>query len=628
MILSRIEINPINIIPVIIALDAISIVFLGVIIFGCNIENTTNRRQTRIFTILAALGILGTAADLLSYVFAGEAKYASLMWMLDGLTLVIAAWFGVSYCMYILERVRTKVPIPKWYILGIGLWGLIVTIFIIAGVAKGDIFYIVDGAFIAGKLYFWCLALVLSIGIYSAFLSIRFVKILGVHDSIALLAYVLAPIVTSIIEAVIPNLAITYVGMGLALLILYIFIQSNEIKTTKLDANAAQAKADFFAKFSHELRAPINAIVGLDELILRETQEEETLSNARDIKSASSTLLDIINDILDSSRIEASKVKVLPVSYEPITLIHDIANMITSRAEAKKIKFYIDVDPQLPSKLVGDATKVKQIVTNLLTNAVKYTETGRAEFHLFYDTISERKIMVHVVVKDTGIGIRSEDMDKIFTPFSRVDEVRNRNVEGTGLGMFITQKFLELMGSRLEVKSEYGVGSTFSFDLVQEVEDATPIGDYSIAIKKLRSEKYVYKESFVAEKAQILVVDDSAVNLKIVKSLLKKTLVNCDCVDSGSKAIDSCKKTKYHMIFMDQNMPQMMGEEALSAIRADVDGMNCDTKIIALTADATPGIREVLLSKGYDDYLMKPIDYKQLEQIIVKYLPKDIISNS
>lgn len=383
---------------------------------------------------------------------------------------------------------------------------------------------------------------------------------------------------------------------------------------------ASEAKSRFLADMSHEIRTPINAILGMNEMILRESEDEDILGYSQNIKQSGNTLLQLINGILDFSKIEDGKMEIVPVRYKTASLISYYQFSISGRAQAKNLKLVFDIDPNLPTELMGDDTRINQVVINLLTNAVKYTEKGTITLTIKEKERKDGNINIFFAVKDTGIGIKSEDMTKLFESFERLDVIRNRNIEGTGLGMTISGKLLDLMGSKMNVESVYGEGSTFSFELWQKIENEKPIGDYKKAIERAE-EVEVYKESFRAPEARILVVDDTKMNIFVVENLLKKTKVQIDTALNGPESIKLAASTKYDLILMDQRMPGMDGTEALRLIKED--GLNTCTPAICLTADVIRGAKERYISLGFDDYLTKPVEGELLESMLRTYLPKD-----
>ncbi len=389
----------------------------------------------------------------------------------------------------------------------------------------------------------------------------------------------------------------------------------------------SEAKSVFLSNMSHEIRTPINAVLGMNEMILRETKEPGTLTYAENIRNAGNTLLGLVNDILDFSKIEAGKMDIIPVDYDLASVLNDLITMIQARADAKGLEVHIKVDPDIPNQLHGDEIRVKQVVTNILTNAVKYTEKGSVTISVSYEHLGPEggkdRIGLRFVISDTGIGIKQEDMEKLFSAFERIEEERNRTIEGTGLGMNITQSLLAMMGSKLEVSSVYGEGSTFAFTVAQGVVDAGPIGDYEESYRRTLAGRKQYSERLTAPDAQVLVVDDTKMTLMVFRNLLKKTLVKIDTADSGNECISLASKKKYDIIFLDHRMPEKDGIETLQEMVTISDFANADTPMICLTANAVSGAKETYIAAGFDDYLTKPIDPDHLEAMLLKYLPDE-----
>ena len=416
-------------------------------------------------------------------------------------------------------------------------------------------------------------------------------------------------------------------------ILLFILIRSNRKTRLARELNekteravaASEAKSAFLSNMSHEIRTPINAMLGMNEMVLRESENKDVLMYSESIKTAGNTLLGIVNDILDFSKIEAGKMEIIPVDYDLSSVINDLVNMVQTRADDKGLVLKLDFDRDTPRLLNGDEVRVKQVVTNILTNAVKYTEKGSVTFHIGYERIPEEpdSVFLDVAVKDTGIGIKPEDIEKLFSEFERIEEKRNRNIEGTGLGMSITKHLLEMMGSRLEVESVYGEGSTFSFRLKQKTVRWDALGDYDAAYRAALSGHKKYREKFTAPDAVVLVVDDMPMNLAVFKSLLKRTGVQIDTAASGDEGLALARDRKYDIIFLDHMMPHKDGIETLRELRAQTDNPNLQTPTVCLTANAISGAREQYLAAGFDDYLTKPIDADRLEEMLMQYLPKE-----
>ena len=388
---------------------------------------------------------------------------------------------------------------------------------------------------------------------------------------------------------------------------------------------AGQAKSRFLAQMSHEIRTPINAILGMNEMILREAEDGDILEYSENIQGAGKNLLSIINSILDFSRIEDGKMEILPVEYELRTVVHNLENSISERAKAKNLEFRLHVDESLPSVLLGDDVRVTQVITNLLTNAVKYTEKGSVTLTVKNDGRDGEDVFLYVEVRDTGIGIKEEDREKLFESFERLEETRNRNIEGTGLGMSIVTKLLNMMGSELSVESEYGEGSAFSFRLRQTVVREEPIGDYAKKPENRRDRERKGDALPEIPEAKILVVDDNAMNRKVAQNLMKLFKIRPDLAESGEKCIEMVKKNKYQIIFLDHMMPGMDGLETLNQLE-EQKLLTKSTKVVALTANAIVGAKEQYLSVGFDDYLSKPIEVKALEEKLLEYIPEYLIS--
>ena len=395
-----------------------------------------------------------------------------------------------------------------------------------------------------------------------------------------------------------------------------------DLRVAKL---ASENKTNFLNNVSHEIRTPINAVLGMDEMILRESKEENIRRYALDIRTSGKTLLSLVNDILDSSKLEAGKMEIISVEYDLASLINDVINMIGFKAKEKDLKLNVSVDKTLPHLLYGDEIRIKQIMINILTNAVKYTPRGQIDFWLGYKKTDEEHIVFDCSVRDTGIGIRKEDIDKLFLRFERIDEEKNRSIEGTGLGMNIVNQLLKLMDGELFVESEYQKGSCFRFTLPQKVVDWKEMGDYDAGYAK-QEESAKYKEIFQAPDALILIVDDTPMNITVMKSLLKTTKVQIDEAESGFEALDMMKQKKYDMIFLDHRMPKMDGIETLERMKEWPKNPNKDTPVISLTANAISGARETYLKAGFWDYLSKPIDSMKLERMMIEYLPKEKVT--
>lgn len=387
----------------------------------------------------------------------------------------------------------------------------------------------------------------------------------------------------------------------------------------------ARSKDAFFTNMSHEIRTPINTIIGLNEMILREDISDEIAENAINIQNASKMLLTTINDILDLSKLESGKMDIVPTQYEISSMFSDLVNLIWIRAHQKNLEFKVDIDPEIPSMLYGDEVRIKQVVTNILTNAVKYTDSGSVTLSAKGERVAADQILLRISVEDTGMGIRKESLDDLFRSFKRVDESDTRNIEGTGLGLTISKQLMEMMGGKITVDSVYHKGSVFTIELQQRIINVRPIGVINFAAQKQLNQRTIYQQSFIAPDARILVVDDNSMNLMVVVKLLRDTKVKVDTAESGREALKKTAETAYHVILMDHMMPDMDGAATLRAVRSQTRGFCQKTPVIALTANVMSNAEQIYQGMGFDGYLAKPISAPLLEAGLLKYLPADLI---
>lgn len=397
---------------------------------------------------------------------------------------------------------------------------------------------------------------------------------------------------------------------------------TEELEKAKTAAEAAnKAKSEFLARMSHEIRTPINAVMGMNEIIIRESGEENIKQYAKDVQNSSEMLLSIINDILDSSKIESGMMEIVPVNYKTADLFKDLYNVASVKAREKNLEFIFDVAPDIPAVCFGDDKRIKQIFLNLLSNAVKYTHIGTVTLKVTC-TREEEYVTLHCAVIDTGIGIKEEDIGKIYDAFQRIDLKNNRNIEGTGLGMSIVHSLLELMGSKINIKSIYGKGSEFSFDLRQKIVSAEEIGNFN----QNPSDTAVSPDQqnmYRAPEAKVLIVDDFEMNIKVFKGLLKQTQIKITEATSGRECLNILKDNSFDIVFLDHMMPGMDGIETFRYIK---ENKLCEgTPIVMLTANAIAGEKEKYLAEGFNAFLSKPIEADKLDELIMEYIPEKII---
>lgn len=378
---------------------------------------------------------------------------------------------------------------------------------------------------------------------------------------------------------------------------------------------ADKSKTKFFSNMSHEIRTPINAIIGMNELILRDSQNEVVKGYAENVKAASQYLLSLVNDILDYSKIEAGKMEIVPVEYNIKDILNKVCNIIKPKLSVKSLAFELKVGKDVPARLFGDEIRISQILINLLTNAIKYTEQGKIFFLVEREADEKGQAAIKFTVKDTGIGIKQEDMDLLFEEFGRLDLQKNRNTEGTGLGISIVQGLLTQMKSRLMVESVYGKGSTFSFILLQKVVSELPNDMTDVGKDTSASDTKLWDISG----KKVLVIDDTEVNLRIFEALIAPYKVDIHCAASGKEALEKMKKDTYHIVFLDHMMPEMDGIETLKELRK-INAYYKDVPVIALTGNYSTTARAEYISLGFTDYLDKPIIIDSLDDILHKYL--------
>lgn len=434
-----------------------------------------------------------------------------------------------------------------------------------------------------------------------------------------------------VVQEVVISLGIIFMSLIVAEIVNSLITEQNhrlldalrKEKRSQQEAEAANmAKSSFLANMSHEIRTPINAILGMNEMILREEKDPAIRGYAGNIQASGNSLLSIVSDVLDISKIESGKLEIIPVDYEVNSLISDCCNMAAGRAKAKELELLVECADNVPMKLCGDETHIRQIIMNLLTNAVKYTEKGTVKL-IVSGRFTDGGFVLKVDVSDTGIGIAEENLPQLFTQFQRFDLQRNRNIEGTGLGLSIVKRLCDLMSGTITARSVLGSGSTFTVELPQKVVDSTPCG--GVNLNYSAGAEHEYHHSFEAPEAKILAVDDLPVNLLVIANLLKETRIKIDTAGSGRECLDKCSQQKYDLILMDHMMPEMDGVQTFEKLHGDKSSPNFETPVIMLTANALAGMREQYMDVGFADYVSKPVRGAKLEEAIRRNLPESLI---
>ena len=434
-----------------------------------------------------------------------------------------------------------------------------------------------------------------------------------------------------VVQEVVISLGIIFMSLIVAEIVNSLITEQNhrlldalrKEKRSQQEAEAANmAKSSFLANMSHEIRTPINAILGMNEMILREEKDPAIRGYAGNIQASGNSLLSIVSDVLDISKIESGKLEIIPVDYEVNSLISDCCNMAAGRAKAKELELLVECADNVPMKLCGDETHIRQIIMNLLTNAVKYTEKGTVKL-IVSGRFTDGGFVLKVDVSDTGIGIAEENLPQLFTQFQRFDLQRNRNIEGTGLGLSIVKRLCDLISGTITARSVMGSGSTFTVELPQKVVDSTPCG--GVNLNYSAGAEHEYHHSFEAPEAKILAVDDLPVNLLVIANLLKETRIKIDTAGSGRECMDKCSQQKYDLILMDHMMPEMDGVLTFEKLHGDKSSPNFETPVIMLTANALAGMREQYMDVGFADYVSKPVRGAKLEEAIRRNLPESLI---
>ncbi|MCR4797298.1 MAG: response regulator [Lachnospiraceae bacterium] len=620
-------------------MESACMVVLFFIISNYFFQRRKKTLQHTIFTLLIAASVFNLIADVLRVYFVNYAvRFSTLTWQdiserLYIFSLLLVLSFSVRYVIYIIdeenetmerklftEEGRSYVLIYFPLILG-----SICTFALPLSYEKYEGFNHVTG---------WALNVCYGVLVFYVFLCIfllfRHRNDRNIGKGLAITMALVVALIIAVVENFYPLSRMMCLATTIMDLAIFFTIVNPDIRLMEKmrdekeradDAN--RAKDDFLSQMSQEIRTPINAVLGLDEMILRESREDKTRYYASDIKSAGQALLSTINDILDYSKISDGKIELMDAGYDLMKMLSNLSLLTESRATEKGLDFVMDINPEIPRYLVGDELRIRQVVINLLTNAVKYTEKGRVELRMDFEEAGSDHIYLKIEVNDTGIGFSEEDKEKVLAPFEHVAGKEDQNAEGIGLGMSIVVNLLKLMGSQLRIESAPGMGSAFSFTVLQEIRKRTPIGKVHFEHFKSKVQNEEYRASFTAPNARILVVDDVPTNNLIIKGLLEPTQIVIDAVTSGKEALALLEQRKYDLCLFDHLMPEMDGVTLYKNMENLGNDLNRTTPVVIVTANAMAGSRAHYVELGFTDYLDKPIDGTELERTVRDYLPRE-----
>lgn len=570
--------------------------------------------QERLFRLLTLIGLIGMAFAVIMGIVAGESTLNNI-----GMGAGFVVFLAITYFSIRFHKIQTGALIFG----GLLVYLVVPFNFLSTGgiYGGGSSWYLLAMVFVAliveNKVKYILMLSGLAVDWVCYMLAYLYPSALAVHTF--KMAYIDSAVSMTVVAAL---------TCGMILFQNHIYRSANRVaqqqKQEIEELNRAQNR--FFSSMSHEIRTPINTIIGLNEMILREPVSDEVAADARDIQAASKMLLTLINDILDMSKMESGKMDIIPVSYDVGAMLSDIVNMIWVRAKKKGLEFHINVDPALPSQLLGDEVRIKQVLINVLNNAVKYTNEGSVTLSIQYRKQENGLAQVLYSVTDTGMGIKKESLPYLFSAFKRVDEEKNRYIEGTGLGLSIVKQLVDLMDGDISVNSVYTKGTTFVITLPQQIVSERRIGGIDFEARHMMNERKYYKTSFEAPRARILIVDDNETNLMVEEKLLRDTKVQTETAGSGKACLQKTLQNRYDVILMDHLMPEMDGIECLHKIRMQTGGLNLETPVVILTANAGGENQQLYRREGFDGYLPKPVMSGQLESELLRHLPGELVT--
>ncbi|MCR5023782.1 MAG: response regulator [Lachnospiraceae bacterium] len=609
-------------------------------------KNRGSFSSYKLFRHLETIMLLALAVSIMTYTFAvpelGTPLYiCTILRTFDSILCVMASRI---FAVYLMEYVGTEGGQKTISIIGNILFFTYLALMILNLPLKFVLWYTPEGVYMHGSLF---VPIVFTTPIYyltTGILMLIFrLKTLGPREKVSLSIASFVTLFGTIIQAATSGVVLLSLPFGaVGIFVLYFSIetadyhqllQNNEsLRLAEQDAvKANRAKSDFLANMSHEIRTPLNAVLGMDELIIMETEKRKDIDPAftgrikeyaENIQDAGQVLLSVINDILDLTKIESGKMELKPAPYSLHGMINDVSTMVRVKAEQKGLLYVEKTDPAIPDNLIGDELRIRQIMINLLNNAVKYTDSGKIELDIEMRDRTEKSLSLCILVKDSGIGIKEENIPYIFGDFQRLEEGANHRIEGTGLGLSIVKRMITRMNGSIDVNSKYGLGSVFTALIPQEISDEPVVKKPENKKNRRLSDLITYH----TPDCRYLVVDDNNLNILVAKRFLGGLGGKTDTVLSGEEALQKMRQEKYDLIFMDHMMPGLDGIETYEKSLEDPANINSATPVIMMTANALSGVREEYLSKGFADYISKPIDIKELMRVVSLHLPEDKIS--
>lgn len=606
-----------------ISIQICSLVYVVMLIVVYLYKRKYNSLENGVYKVMLINTLFILIMDLMSiYTIGNFASFTFINGVFTrGFLVLVSFWFGLfllytMVCEYKENFKSFKEAFKKTK--GVKVW-LFIMICVLIGIVYFPAEYSIRDIYMYGEAFdFTYYGCIVMSAISLVILTVNRKKI-AANRWIPMMLFLFSLVIVFTVQFLCKDLLIISSGIAVVTVFMYFILVNpdiryiDELNTLRVEAESAnKAKTDFLASMSHEIRTPMNAIIGLTDSALTNDLPESVREDIKNINNAGQILLEIINNILDISKIEEGKMELSNTTYSISNIVLELSNIVKVRIGDKPIKFNMNVDPNIPSKLYGDETKIFQICLNILNNAAKYTDKGEINFSVSAK-VSGDECLLAFRVSDTGKGIKKEDYDKLFMKFTRLDKEVNQTIEGTGLGLVITKEMVELMGGKIGFSSEYGKGSVFTVTIPQKVVDHAIVGVINSLDLKEKQVDY-----FNGAKFKILIVDDNKLNLKVAEKLMRPYNFQITTVTSGLACLNYTKKNKYDLIFLDHMMPEMDGIETLRYLKQRVDFVN--TPIVALTANAISGMKEMYLREGFDDYLSKPIDQVKLNEILRKYL--------